>query len=338
MRAHDSITDAIDVQLQGVEPSSVTRMADLSRLSRWGIGGKAAAVVEPRNLKELAFLLRRLSKSKVPHCVIGATSNILFDSKGFEGILIRVGNAFADMEIDSTAVIAGAGVTVPELARVTGLAGLTGLEHTVGIPGTLGGLVAMNGGSNRSAIGDVVDTVTGVTRHGRVIRFTREECNFAYRNSIFLTTKCVITRCSLQLNYCDPGVISARMSKILASRADKFPSSALNCGSTFVSDPAFYEEWGSPGSAIEAAGLKGERRGGAEISNLHGNFINNLGSASSDDVLTLIARARREVESRTGFLMSCEVRYLTADGSLEPAHIAADRLESIDLNERTKLR
>lgn len=309
--------------LEEVAPGSVTRQVPLARVSRWRIGGPAKALVEPASSNIAARVLELMAERQEPLCVIGESSNVLFDSAGFDGVILRIARRMSKVEITGEQVWAEAGIAMPELARIVGATGLSGIEHTVGIPGTLGGLVLMNGGSQQKGIGLNVASVECVDRTGQTLTLDQDSCGFGYRRSTMQDSGVVVLGACLQLERRDPAVIRRQMTTIMMDRLGKFPSNQPNCGSTFLSDPAMYQTIGPPGRAIESVGLKGVRFGGAQVSPLHANFIVNTGTASSDDVLGLIALIRSEVLINTGYLMNCEVRHLGREGLLRPAHEAA---------------
>ncbi|WP_062466018.1 UDP-N-acetylmuramate dehydrogenase [Demequina maris] len=298
---------------------------DLSALTRWRVGGPAAALVSPRTPEAAAEALRLLAEGGVPVCVIGETSNLLFDSAGLDAALVRIGANLAAYEIDGTRVRAQGGVPVPTLARAVGAHGLTGIEHTCGVPGTLAGLVAMNGGTMRRGIGENVTRVRVARPDGTLAWVDREDCGFSYRRSAFQDAGVAIVEVELELAPGDRAAIEEQMDQIVASRKARFPEDQPNCGSTFLSDPKMYAEVGPPGAVIEKAGFKGRRRGGAQVSDQHANFINNIGGATSADILGLIAEIRDTVQRATGHLLECEARYVGPDGRIVPAHVAADR-------------
>lgn len=317
-------TELLAEELQEALSGSVQLDVDLSKLSRWRIGGRAFAVVEPASTDEVVAVMVIAERHQVPLVVVGETSNLLFDSAGFEGVLMRIGSSMANFAIDGRRVRAQAGVSVPELVRATARAGLAGIEHAAGIPGTLGGLVLMNGGSQRKGIGAHVTDVTAVDGAGVIQRIPAESMGLAYRTTSLQGRGLAIVDIGLILEKTPAEAALARIDAIIAERAGKFPLDLPNCGSTFLSDPALFSLIGPPGRAIEEAGLKGRSRGGAQISPRHANFIVNHGSATDDDVLWLIALARRTVKERTGVLMNCEVRHLSPSGRLRPAHEVAD--------------
>jgi UDP-N-acetylmuramate dehydrogenase len=280
------------------------------------------AVVEPKTVDQVVWLMSFLRDVPLPFFVAGEMSNVLFDSEGFDGVILRVGDSLSAVRVDGTTVRAQAGASVPELARMTATAGLSGLEHTVGIPGTIGGLVTMNGGSQRKGVGDVVARIRYVDLDGVEHELSRDQCEFAYRSSALQRRPGVVTLIELVLQRADPAAVHASMDAVVESRKSRFPEDLPNCGSTFLSDPSMYETVGAPGKAIEAAGLKGFRYGDAQISEQHANFVVNTRKATSSDVLHVIRHARDTVHRQTGFTMNCEVRYVSPRGDVVPAHDA----------------
>lgn len=316
--------------LAGVRDLVVHDDVVLSEFSQWRIGGPARAIVAPRAPQAVADCVRLLNDLAVDRIVVGSTSNLLFDSRQHDEVILHVGEAMSDVSIHGGRVTAQAGVPVPTLARLVGAAGLGGIAHAVGVPGTLGGLVLMNGGTQRKGIGSNVVRVAGVDRDGEVVTLTHDECAFSYRRSALQDSGVIVTEVELELEPSDPAALIAEMDEIIASRAARFPLDQPSGGSTFLSSPHLYDSVGPPGKVIESVGLKGARRGGAQISERHANFIVNLGGASSDDVLWLIALARKRVHESTGEWLECEVRYISPEGLSIPAHVAAeDRWTSV---------
>jgi UDP-N-acetylmuramate dehydrogenase len=311
---------AIASRLESMEALSVTRNVALSEISRWEIGGLAELVVEPATVDALVAVITLCNASGWAYLVVGGTSNLLFSDDGLKAVLIRVGSGLASKCAEGTTIIAEAGCWVPGLARFSAARGLSGLEHTAGIPGTLGGLICMNGGSQRKGIGDSIVSVKAMMPDGEIKNFAREECGFSYRDSIFLHNGAVILSAVLNLLPGDVSTIRRDMLQILKSRREKFPLKQPNCGSIFASNPAMYSEIGPPGFALEKVGLKGFAIGGAQFSSLHANFILNNGTASSDDVLSLISLGWTSVLNDTGFMMGCEVRYVLPSGLTIKAH------------------
>lgn len=307
-------------KLSGAEPVAD---ADLRRYSRWRAGGRAALLIEPISASHVCACLAYLADKPFPRLVIGDGSNLLFDDDGFDGILLRIGKSLSGMTIDGLTARVEAGVWVPQMVRRLGAAGLKGLEHAIGIPGSLGGLVVMNGGSRRQGIGSSIVTVRGCDFRGQPFERDHDECRFRYRGSTLQDDGLVILEADLKFEPTEVAPLRREMIAIMRDRRSKFPKNLPNCGSVFLSDPAMYDVVGPPGAAIERTGLKGRQVGGAQISPLHANFIVNLGAAKASDILTLIHLARTTVHDQTGFWMDAEVRHVAPDGRVRQAHEAA---------------
>ena len=288
--------------------------------SRWRIGGPADWFVEPRSANGVAIALRAAFRMGVPVVVIGHGSNLLFDDGGVRGLVLKVGGNMSNVAIDGTGVRAQAGVWMPKLARMVGGGGLTGLEHTIGIPGTMGGLIVMNGGSRGRSIGDVIRAVDVVDPDGRMQAVAPQTCEFSYRRSVFQTSRSIIVSAELQFQRGCRREIRRRMLDDLRERRRKFPLKMPNCGSVFVRGVEMYERFGPPGKVIEDTGLKGLRVGDAEVSRVHANFIVNRNRARASDVLELIRLIRGRVHERTGTWMECEVRHVASTGEIRAAH------------------
>jgi len=289
---------------------NVYALEPLSRHSSWKIGGNADMLVEPQSLEQLSRLRKFIYDNDIASIVIGQGSNLLFDDKGFRGIVIKITNAFSDLKIEGDVVTVQAGIAVPRLARTLAIKGLSGIEHTVGIPGTLGGLIAMNGGSQRKNIGKAVKSVTIVDEQGNSIQLSQGECDFSYRASIFGKKNWVLVEAELQLHHDDPAKIRKRLLENLRNRRQKFPRREPNCGSVFLSTKDLYEQAGPPGRIIEDAGLKGMSIGGAQVSTKHANFIVNTGTATASDVKELVEKIKKVVFDKTGQQLQCEVKYI----------------------------
>ncbi|MEA3362965.1 MAG: UDP-N-acetylmuramate dehydrogenase [Thermodesulfobacteriota bacterium] len=313
-------------ELAGLEIGRVTLDEPLSLHNSWKIGGLADLFVEPDNSSQVAEILRFTHENEIPLAVIGQGTNLLFDDAGVRGVVLKIGERMADIQISGSLIVAGGGAWVPQLSRMSMRAGLSGLEHCIGIPGTVGGLVMMNGGSQRKGIGENIVNVTIVDKTGATQLLTQAECDFSYRHSALQGTDCVVVRVELNCPVGDSKKVRREMIEDLRTRRYKFPRKQPNCGSVFLSSTKMHATVGPPGKIIEDVGLKGERIGQAEISHQHANFIVNLGKASSTDVLLLIARVRQIVQEKIGFDLHCEVRYVSPQGEITPAHLKADEI------------
>jgi UDP-N-acetylmuramate dehydrogenase len=314
-------------ELNTICPNGVFQSVALKEFSYWKVGGLADYLIEPQSIDQLSEVIKYLkNQSQLPYMVIGDGSNLLFDDGGYRGVIIRIGNNMSQVKFQGTEVTCEAGVWVPGLAYSSYRKGLTGLEHTCGIPGRLGGLIYMNGGSNRQAISENLKSVILIDEEGHIHTIDANEFDFEYRTSPFQTLKYIIAGAVLKLEVSNVPEVRNAMRKILTSRRKKFPRKQPNCGSVFISNPKMYDLIGPPGFAIEQVGLKGLRKGDAQISPLHANFIVNLGGASSTDILYLISLARKKVYENTNFLMDCEARYVYQSGEICQAHVRAEEM------------
>lgn len=285
------------------------RNEPLSRHCSWKIGGPAEWFVAPASEAELLAALRKAAEQQLPVTVIGSGSNILFADSGVRGLVVHIGHRFGQVRIAGTRLTAEAGVYMPCLARQSMQAGLSGLEHTIGIPGTVGGLVVMNGGSLRSCVSECLTSVRAVHRVSmKPVELAVADCGFAYRTSIFQKGEWVITQLQFALIAGDRRKIHSDMRKILCDRRSKFPLKMPSCGSVFKSDPDVYQRFGAPGKLIESLGFKGRRCGGAMVSERHANFIVNCGNATAADVLTLTEDIKAAVRDHFGVEMHEEYR------------------------------
>ncbi len=302
------------------EFGAVRPLAALRDYSTWRIGGPADVLVAPRSIEQLCSLHQELALRKVPWIVIGNGSNLLFDDAGLRGVVIHVGHTLSRIKINGTIVRAEAGIAIPRLGRRLALRGLSGIEHTIGIRGNLGGLVVMNGGSQRRGISENLAFVEAVAPDGSMHTLSTDQCGFTYRASRLQDKGWIVVAATLTLSPADPRAMRRRLLEILRSRRSRFPLTQPNCGSVFTSAPALYESTGPPGRLIEFVGCKGLRIGDAQVSEQHANFIVNRGRASSADVLELIRYIRTSVYQETGICMECEVRRVTPSGDILPAH------------------
>ncbi len=280
----------------------------------WRIGGPADFLVEPPSWQHVRAILQFTHEYGIPAVVIGKGSNLLFDDEGFRGIVIKIGRKLSRLTISGTTVTAESGISTPRLAHIVGLAGLAGLEHTVGIPGTLGGLVVMNGGSQHKTISNVIVEVKVIDIHGAVHTIGHDECNFSYRHSIFQNADSIVVEVKMELTVGRLDEIMTEMLQILRERRRKFPLNMPNCGSVFKCTQELYETLAPPGAVIEKLGLKGLRVGDVAVSARHANFIVNRANAKARDVLSLIEMIRERVAQQIGLSLECEIQFVESTG------------------------
>lgn len=310
------LTSAAISEIQKICPGGVACDVSLASISQWRVGGYADLVVRPSTVLELSNLRRWFHLNRFEHVVVGATTNLLFSDDGLKVPCIQIGSRLSGMTIYDDTIHVLAGTWVPHLARSLMRHGLAGGVHFCGIPGSLGGLVCMNGGSQRKSVGDSVVCVESVTDSGIIISRLANECDFSYRGSIYQSNNEIISSAIMRFDFSDKKIIRRDMLAVLAGRRRKFPRKLPNCGSVFKSNPAMYESVGTPGSVIEEAGLKGYRIGGAQISMHHANFIVNVGAATAEDIMRLIRVVKDAVYDRTGYALVPEVCYIGEYGDI----------------------
>ena len=297
----------------------------LAPYSWWRIGGKADYFVEVQNVNHLCDILPVLRRLELPLCNIGQGTNILINDAGFRGCTIRIGNGMSGLELNGDKIIVESGCWVPRLALFAARHGLSGLEHTIGIPASLGGLVCMNGGSQRKNIGELIESVTVYTPEGNLRTDLASECGFGYRKSRYQDSGDIVLSATLNFE-CKRPYPEQRMEmlKIMCERNRKFPRKLPSCGSVFKSSPELFDAYGPPGKVIEDLGFKGKVRGCIQVSSAHANFIVNLGSGSSHDVLAMVREIHDTVLAKTGISMQPEFCFLDANLGIISGEAAVD--------------
>jgi UDP-N-acetylmuramate dehydrogenase len=274
----------------------------MARHTSWRVGGPADRFYEPADLDDAAAYLRQLPADEAVTWV-GLGSNLLVRDGGIRGSVIVTNGVLNGIErIAATVVQAGAGAACAKVARYCANAGLSGAEFLVGIPGTIGGALAMNAGAFGGETWGLVIDVDTIDRHGCVRRRSTAEYETGYRSVRGPAGEWFVAA-QLQLQSGDAEQSRARLKELLARRTDLQPTGQPSCGSVFRNPPGDYA-----GRLIEASGLKGTRIGGAEVSRKHANFIINDGTARAADIEALILHVRDIVERLQGVRLVPEVR------------------------------
>ena len=267
------------------------------------IGGPAEVFAEPADVPELIALLRHLRAVGAPSVVIGNGTNLLVHDEGVRGVVIRLGERFAEVRREGDMLHAQAGVTLARLATAAKEQGLAGLEFAHGIPGSLGGAVMMNAGAYGGEMKDVVVSVRYLNENGELDETWAP--GFTYRGSRFAARGEVVVGASLRLTPDDPAAIHARMMELWARRSASQPLDRPSAGSAFKRPATGYAA-----AMIDEAGLKGASVGGAQVSEKHAGFIINTGDATFADVTALMARVQATVQEKFGVLLEPEVKLL----------------------------
>lgn len=273
----------------------------LASHTSWRVGGPARRYYRPADAGDLAAFLSTLDAAE-PLLWLGLGSNLLVSDAGFPGTVIHTQGRLVALERrGELGLLAECGVACAKVARFAARAGLAGIEFLAGIPGTLGGALALNAGAHGGEIWGRVLRVRTIDRLGQVRAREPGDFRVGYRQvegpagEWFLSAE-------LGLEAGDPAACQARIRDLLERRNRTQPIGEPSCGSVFRNPPGDYAA-----RLIEAAGLKGEREGGAQVSTRHANFIVNLGGASARDIATLMARVQARVEGRSGVRLQPEV-------------------------------
>ena len=266
------------------------------------IGGRAQFFSEPGDLTELKSLLRVAKRNKVPVFILGAGSNLLISDKGVKGLVIKLGSAyFKRIALRADCIEAGSAALLSQLIKFTQSKSLQGLEFLVGIPGTLGGALAMNAGCWEAAIGDLVKEVSVMDYNGKIKILSNKDIKFTYRKSIL--GKYIILSARLKLKKGNRTQIQKNINKYLKFRRLAQDLGRPNAGCIFKNPPQCYA-----GKLIDLCGLKGKRIGDAFVSERHANFILNKGRASAKDVLALMRIINQKVEDKFKITLQPEIK------------------------------
>ncbi len=283
--------------------------APLAPATWFRVGGAAEALVRPADAEDLCGFLRALPP-ELPVTVLGAASNLIVRDGGLPGVVLRLGRGFSEVTVEADGVIAGAACLDATVAEHAAAAGLGGLEFLCGIPGALGGAVAMNAGAYGGDMAGCLDWAEIVTRDGGLVRVPAQRLALTYRHSA-LPPEAVVVRARLRATPGDPAAIAARMAQIRASREATQPVRARTGGSTFRNPEDGMKAW----ELIDAAGCRGLRRGGAQVSEKHCNFLLNTGGATAADLEGLGEEVRRRVHAASGISLLWEIRRIGVPGS-----------------------
>jgi UDP-N-acetylmuramate dehydrogenase len=273
----------------------------LAPLTWFRVGGPAQVLFMPEDEEDLAYALAYLPL-EIPVTVIGLGSNLIVRDGGVAGVVIRLGRGFSDIKVEGTHLRAGCAVPDVKVSRTAQEASLAGLAFFRGIPGAIGGALRMNGGAYGRETKDALIEARGVDRQGRMQVFSLADMHYTYRHC-GAPDEIIFTQALFAGTSGDPALIAAEMDKITESREATQPIKSRTGGSTFKNPPG-QKAW----QLIDAAGCRGLQVGGAQVSELHCNFLINLGSATATDIETLGETVRRRVQENSGIALEWEIK------------------------------
>lgn len=291
-------------KMKQADVGKVVLREHLAKHTTLKVGGPADLFVEPKNIEGLQNALRLVKEAGIPWRAIGRGSNLLVDDDGIEGVVIKLGRGLDKLEIDGEEVTAGGGYPLVGLAAVISRKGLSGLEFAGGIPGSVGGAVYMNAGAHGSDVSNILEKAQVLFEDGTLRWLSNEEMAFSYRTSILQEKRGICTAAVLKLKKGDRDEIFGEMKDHKDYRRRTQPFDRC-CGSVFRNPLPEHA-----GNLIESAGLKGRRIGGAEISELHANFIVNVDHAGAKDVHDLIDLIQKEIREKYQVNLHTEVEMI----------------------------
>ena len=289
-------------------PEGVRAAYPLERLTTVRTGGEADWFARPGTLNALQALLGWADAESVEVGVVGSGSNLLISDNGFRGLVLKLDEDLATIEQQGDRLVCGGGARLPQAAAQSARAGLAGLEFGVNIPGTVGGAVKMNANAYGGDLSDVLEWVLIATPDG-ADRRTPDQLGFAYRRSN-LAPREVVARASFALTPAEPSAVKGTLARMRAQRREAQPSGIKTFGSTFKNPDDPRAEGRSAGVLLDQAGCRGLQVGGARFSEKHANFVENMGEATTADVIALMAEGRRRVREAFGVVLEPEVQLL----------------------------
>ncbi len=319
-------------EMRAVEGVRLWTDAPMSPFTTIGTGGRADLLATVVDTPAVVATLRILEAHDVPWVCLGAGSDLLVADEGYAGAVLKLDESFQYVEgmpvaplpaAQQVTMTVGAGALLARLATVAAEAGLSGLEFACGIPGSLGGGVATNAGAYGSSLANVVEEIEIATAAG-ASWVRAADLKWDYR-CCRLPAGAIITTVRLHLTSGDSSAIMEQQRSILRQRRTSQPRGVRTFGCAFKNPSG-----GGAGRLVEAAGLKGVRRGGAEISKVHANFLVNLGDATTADVLALMSLMRQKVHRTSGVLLEPEVRLLGASFPWESSVTSSQEPSDVD--------
>lgn len=279
---------------------------DMREFTSFKAGGKAREMVILESVEELREIMGEIHRLKKKYIVLGNGSNTLIKDSGFDGIVVKLGEAFNKVTVEGERLICGTGALMSVVAKAALAADLTGFEFASGIPGSIGGAIFMNAGAYGGEMKDIVESVTLVKNDGsETISINAADLDLSYRHSILEDTRDVAVTVTLKLKKGNHEEIAGRMAELTKRRNEKQPVQYPSAGSFFKRPAGYFA-----GKLIQDAGLKGATVGGAQVSDLHSGFIINKGGATATDIIDLMHLVQNTVYDKFGVRLEPEVRII----------------------------
>lgn len=283
----------------------------LCKYTKTKLGGAADLLVMPGTMDEMEQTVRYAERENVPLLLLGNGSNMVVRDGGVRGIVIHMAK-LNNIQIDGTTVEAEAGAHIIDVSKKTAKKGLTGLEFACGIPGSIGGAMAMNAGAYGGEIKDIIVQATLMTRSGERFILTKDELELGYRKSIIAEKGYYVLSAKFELAYGNQEEIDAKVADLTYQRESKQPLEYPSAGSVFKRPPGYFA-----GKLIQDSGLQGKGFGGAEVSTKHAGFIVNKSGATASDYIQTIQMVQAEVKRNYGIDLEMEVKIVGEEADSE---------------------
>ncbi|MDB2415163.1 UDP-N-acetylmuramate dehydrogenase [Rickettsiales bacterium] len=277
--------------------------ADLSKTNWFRVGGQADILFRPSDEKDLSHFLKN-KPDDIPVTILGVGSNLLVRDGGIEGVVIKLGRGFAEISCANEEVHAGSSALSFNVSMVSADAGLSGLEFLSGIPGTIGGALAMNAGAYGSDVSSILLYANAVDEQGIIHKLSVDDIGYVYRGNT-LPDGMIFTKAVFKGKKGSTEEIKQRIDKICEEREETQPIKSSTSGSTFK-NPDGYKAW----KLIDEAGCRGLKIGGAQVSEKHCNFLINTGDASAADIENLVEEVRKKVKENSGIELRLEIKII----------------------------
>ena len=298
-------TDLSRLFIEELKDVKVLMDEPMKKHTSFRIGGPVDVMIIPSNEGELIEAINICRNNNIDYIVMGNGSNILVSDSGIRGVVINISEELGQITIDGTNLKVQSGALLTVASKRALKASLKGLEFASGIPGSIGGAIAMNAGAYGGEMKDVVTKVKCIDKDGELIILSNEEMKFRYRGSRVQDEGLIVVEVDMKLSEGNFDEIQGKMREYNKRRTTKQPLHLPSCGSTFKRPEGYYA-----GKLIEDAGLRGMRLGGAQVSEVHSGFIVNVDNATCDDVINLIKVIQKVVRDKYNVLLEPEIKFV----------------------------
>ncbi|WP_035292328.1 UDP-N-acetylmuramate dehydrogenase [Clostridium sp. KNHs214] len=287
-----------------LEPEDMLLDEPMKNHTSFKVGGPCDILVTPKNYDQIIKIIQLCREHEIPYYIIGNGSNLLVKDGGIRGVVIKTCK-LDKIEIVGECVVAESGAVLCSVSNKAAKSGLTGLEFSSGIPGSIGGAVAMNAGAYDGEISKVIESAVVLNKDGEILNLSKEELELDYRKSAILKYGYTVLKVTFRLHMGDKEKIMNRISELASRRKEKQPLEYPSAGSTFKRPEGYFA-----GRLIEESNLKGVSVGGAQVSEKHAGFVINKGGATAKDILDIIELVKERVKANFQVELQPEVRII----------------------------